>query len=330
MLPSVHRQSGVALISVLLIFAIAAVLATRMMSEGSIQLERTADYQQQQQLSAYARGAESYALALLADDWLQDQSAGEQAYDHPSEAWGQLDLFPLEEQEAGDQIRIRILPLEGFFNLNSLLQTETGHTDGRSLALLRRLLAQEQLPDALADQALDWLDSNAIPTGLNGAEDNDYLLRQPAHRSADQPLLDTDELLWLKAGDAQQRYRFSQQVVALPQATLLNLNACNPDTLAVMMGLSRDQAEQLLAGIEFTPVTSVAEFISSRGLDAGWAAQFTTRSRYFMVTVQVDWQQQRRALTTLVDRDPETGRLHILQRRYHPVPQSRFQRQLTR
>lgn len=326
----VHRQRGVALISVLLIFAIAAILATRMMSQGSIQAERTGYYQQQQQLEAYVMGGESYAIALLKEDWQQDQSAGDQAYDHPSEPWGQLDRFALDASDAsaeGDNLRIRILPLDGFFNINNLLKNENEHTDARHLSGLRRLLAANQIPEVLADQALDWIDSNNIPTGLTGAEDNDYLLQTPAYRTADQYLLDTDELMLLTAALPQDRYRMGELLVALPDATQMNINTANPEALGAILGRTTEQAKQMLAGIEYTPVISVAEFLAARSLDAGLAELFSTRSRFFMITTQVDWQEARFGLTTLLERDPESGEISILQRRFQPVPGQRFMRQ---
>jgi len=326
---SLHKQSGVALISVLLIFAIAAVLATRMMSQGSLQAEQASLYQQQKQLEAYGLGAESYAIALLKEDWRQDQSAGDQAYDHPSESWGQLDLFPLDADMGGgeqDQIRLRILPLDGFFNLNNLLKAESGQLDTVYISGLRRLLAAQQLPEGLADQTLDWIDSNTIPTGLTGSEDNDYLLKTPPYRSANQLLLDTDELALLNGASQEELYRFSEQVVALPGNTTLNINAANPEALAALLAISPEQAKQLLTGIEYTPVVSVSEFLSERALDPNLAALLTLRSRFFMVSTQIDWQDQRFGLTTWLERDLDTGMIHILQRRFQPVAQSRFQR----
>lgn len=328
--PGNTKESGVALISVLLIFAIAAILATRMMSQGSIQAERAGAYQQQQQLEAYVRGGESYAVALLKEDWLQDQTAGDQAYDHPSEPWGQLDRFAMDASDAAseaDNLRIRILPLDGFFNINNLLKKENEHTDARYLSGLRRLLAANQIPEVLADQALDWIDSNNIPTGLTGAEDNDYLLQKPAYRTADQYLLDTDELMLLTAALPQNRYRMGELMVALPDHTPLNLNTANPEALAAVLAMSVDQAKQMLAGVEYTPVTSVNEFLSARSMDVALAELFSIRSQYFMITSQVDWLEQRMALTTLLYRNPETGEIDILQRRFQPVSQQRFSRE---
>lgn len=333
------QQSGVALISVLLIFAIAAVLATRMMSQGSLQTEQASLYQQQKQLEAFALGAESYAIALLKDDWQQDQAAGEQAYDHPSEPWGQLDQFPLETDMAKrdinnrgrgagveDQIRLRILPLDGFFNLNNLLKADSGHTDTVYLAALRRFLAQQQLPEGLADQTLDWIDGNNIPSGLTGSEDNDYLLKTPAYRTADQFLLDTDELLLLNGAPQEALFQFSERVVGLPTSTALNINAVNPEALAALLAVSPEQARQLLAGIEFTPVVSVPEFLTTRNLNPELDKRLSLRSRFFMLSTQIHWQGQRLGLTTWLDRDLDTGTVRTLQRRFQPLAQSRFQR----
>ncbi len=325
-----RRQSGVALISVLLIFAIAAILAARMMSQGSIRTEQTGAYQRQQQLEAYVRGGESYAIALLKEDWRQDQAAGEQAYDHPSESWGQLDRFLLDaggDTAEGDNLRIRILPLDGFFNINNLVKKEAGHSDVRYLTSLRQLLAVNGIPEALADQSLDWIDRNNIPTGLTGAEDNDYLLQTPAYRTADQDFLGTDELMLLLAGSPEDRYRMSEMLVGLPAPTQINLNTANPDALAVLLGQTKDQAKSLLVGTEYVPIQSVTGFLTERSIPLALAELFSTRSRFFMVTIQVDWLDRRFALTTLLERDLDTGNISILQRRFQPVPQQRFMRQ---
>ncbi|WP_417594645.1 type II secretion system minor pseudopilin GspK [Oceanospirillum sp.] len=325
-----HRQSGVALISVLLIFAIAAILAARMMSQGSIRAEQTGAYQLQQQLEAYARGGETYAIALLKEDWRQDQAAGEQAYDHPSEPWGQLDRFALNTgHDTPDEgsLRIRILPMDGFLNINNLLKEDGGHSDVRYLTSLRQLLNGNGVPEVLADQALDWIDRNNIPTGLTGAEDNDYLLQTPAYRTSDQNLLDTDELMLLAAGSSEDRLRMSEMLVGLPSHTRINLNAANPDALAALLGQTKDQARSLLVGTEYVPIQSVTKFLTERSIPLELAELFSIRSRFFMITTQVDWQAQRLALTTLLERDLDTGHVSVLQRRFQPVSQQRFIRQ---
>jgi len=131
----------------------------------------------------------------------------------------------------------------------------------------------------------------------------------------------------LLAGSPEDRYRMSEMLVGLPAPTQINLNTANPDALAVLLGQTKDQAKSLLVGTEYVPIQSVTGFLTERSIPLALAELFSTRSRFFMVTIQVDWLDRRFALTTLLERDLDTGNISILQRRFQPVPQQRFMRQ---
>ena len=81
---SAQRQRGVALITALLIVALATIAAVAMASRQQLDVRRTANILDGDQAFFYALGVESWARRIL----VRDQRDGQ--IDHPGEDWAQL------------------------------------------------------------------------------------------------------------------------------------------------------------------------------------------------------------------------------------------------
>ena len=113
-------QSGVALITVLLIVFLASVTATSLAALQQIATRRSTVLQHQQQARLYALGAEQRAMLVLARDRKQSET------DHPGEEWANpLPTFPVE----GGAIKGSLRDLQGCFNLNNLWQPASSATE---------------------------------------------------------------------------------------------------------------------------------------------------------------------------------------------------------
>ena len=115
-----RRQRGVALITVLLIVAMASVAAASLMTLQGFTLHRSTLLLNQQQARLYTLGAEQWAIALLKRDLRNDLEQNERV-DTLQEDWATIPpSLPVE----GGSISGRIEDLQGRFNLNNLLRTK--------------------------------------------------------------------------------------------------------------------------------------------------------------------------------------------------------------
>ena len=324
-LSGLHRQQGVALISVMLIFAIAAALAARMMINGAVQVEQASVYLQQQRVMTYAQGVESYVIALLKDDWDKDNQQGPAAFDHPQDSWAQLKRFPLDEfeneasGESEGEILLRAEPLNGLFNLGNIIN-DKGEIDPAQVNIFRQILVNQQIPTEVADLTIDWMDTDNTTNSLLGAEDNNYLLKSPAYRTADQRMVNLSELALLDKVEVtpELQAKLEQDMVVLPTVTKVNLNWAKPEILALVTKSSPGQAEQWLVGLEFTPITNVKEFLTKNNLDEKLESVLTTRSEYFRIRIRVNISGQLAYITSIVHRQQDDGSIMVLQRNFLP------------
>jgi len=325
-LDPVCYERGVALISVLLIFAIASVLAIRMMSSGSIQVEQAGSYLHRQQLEAYSRGVESYVQALLLQDVKEDNLRGDQASDHRGEAWAKLERFPLDQfaeqgNDAGE-ILLKLEPVDHLFNVNGLIDKE-GKRDNDAYSYFRRLMSQYEVPQGVAEQTLDWLDDDDNRAGLLGAEDNEYLLKEPPYRSPDARIADISELLLINEAPVKAWPEFREVIMAFPGPSKANLNWISPEQLALMLNKSLIDTEQWLKERKDTPISSIEQFLTDRGLDAGLKKRLAVRSEYFRLRVIVTIHEQKSWLTSIIFRDSEKETIRVLSRNYLPFGEKR-------
>ena len=185
------RQGGVALITALLVVALATAAAVAMATRQNVDIRRTGNLLNGEQAYAYALAAESWAYVILR----RDQEDNE--YDSLGEDWASA-LPPIAVE--GGFVNGRIEELQGRFNVNNLI-VDAGEpsepevaVDAEQLAYFRRLLDVLGLEPALAPALLDWIDADINSTFPDGAEDDAYLLAEPPYRAANRILVNISEL----------------------------------------------------------------------------------------------------------------------------------------
>ena len=297
------RQRGVALLSVLLIVAIVSALLYHLLDRHSLVVAQTRQALAGNQALSYALGAEAYARQLLVEDWTNPES---RAFDALTEAWAQ----PLQPFEIdGGSLEVWIEDLAGRFNLNSLSEGDAG----RSLTRLRDLFTAAGVQPELADAWKDWVDADGDVTGF-GAEDGEYLMAEPPYRTPNQRAGDASELMWIKSFDAETYAKLEPLVVALPEGKLrINVNTANaPALTALSQRIPLARAEAL--------VESPREYMSMQAAtaeipelaEAGDSVSVT--SSYFGIHARADVGGSRADLMSIVYRDPQTGRITLLER----------------
>lgn len=228
------RQRGVALITALLVVALAATAAVAMVSRQQLDIRRTGNLLELEQVQLYVQGIEDWVGVILR----RDRQDGER--DHLGEAWATvLPPVPID----GGQLTGFVTDAQSRFNLNNLAQ---GDDTARQLALdrLRRLLSLLAIDPALAQAVADWVDGDLERQGIGGAEDVEYLGFELPYRAANRKMADVSELLLIQ-GVTREIYRKlvapedggPPYVTALPVETALNINtvpAARPELIAML------------------------------------------------------------------------------------------------
>jgi len=319
------RQTGIALVIVLLIVALVSIIATDLTGQLQRETRRSANLFDKQQARYYVLGAEKLAIATLQAD-IKDSPDR----DDLGQAWATQGLyFPIE----GGDLTGAISDKNNCFNLNSLVTSEAdkGYTaDAESVAFhaYQRLLLLLGLPDSLVYSLVDWLDTDSY-VGLAGAEDLEYELLSPAYRAANNLINDISELRLIKGYDNEVVSRLRPYVCALPEAGELKLN---------LNTLDQQQPELLAMLIDSLTVTAAAAVLAERGqsgyddlasfwqldalagieIDGQVKSVLQLDSDYYMLQATARVGRGHEALRTLF-KQVDKEKIHIIERRFGTI-----------
>lgn len=298
-----RRQGGVALITAVLVVAIAAIVATSIMGRQNFDTQRTANIIHRDQAVAYALGAEHWAGVELTRD------AQANDYDHLRENWAyELPPLPID----GGYITGRLQDLQGRFNLNSVLDPLQAE---RFIRLCRSIDVDPGFIPALQD----WIDSDT-EVREGGAEDESYTLMYPPYRTANRLLADTSELLLVRGVSVQDYNRLTFYISALPGSGNINVNTASPELL---QSLTRDVTPPEVEGIiglrTARPFQNIDAFVEDQVFAGKEISEehLTVSSQYFLLTADVMLGNAPLTLQSVLHRQTG-GRITVLQRRFGP------------
>lgn len=286
-------QRGAALITAILVVALATAIAAALTWDLFLDQRRAFGRVAVDQGLMYSLGAEAWAKQILRDDAQDNQ------VDHPGEPWAmQITPLPIE----GGQIQGRIEDLHGRFNLNNLVDS-AGGTDPAAVLAFQRLLAALELDVRLADRMADWIDRDLDPNFPDGAEDSDYLSREPPFRAANRPVTSVSEIMLVYPDIGREGYaRLRPFVTALPRGTRININTARPEVLlttAENFGfreaerIALDRPDEGWESLEQLGDLIPAEARGALGVTSDW----------FRLSVRVDIGTQRFTMYSLLHRD---------------------------
>jgi general secretion pathway protein K len=269
------NQRGVALVTVLLIVAMATTVMAFMAQQQAFWQLEMINGRDRAQASYIAQAGVDWARAVLADDKANNN------YDTPREMWAmRLPAIPVE----GGEIQGVLEDQQGLFNLNNLVVN--GTTSALDVARFQRLLASLGLSQELAFALADWMDRDNTPAASGGAEDGYYLNLSKPYRAANLNLYELSELLWVRGFDAQIIQRLKGYVTVLPQRSRINVNFATAEVLsAVVDGLNLQHARQLVTQRKETPFKTVAEFMQQlpSGIGESSRGEISVSSEFFLV-----------------------------------------------
>jgi len=219
------KKRGVALLTALIVVAIAAAIASVIFFDTGLLLRRSEGSVAREQASQLAGAAEAAAARILREEL----DAGSTPI-HPAQRWS-TPLGPVEIEHAGI-VKGQLIDLQGRFNLNSL-RDRNGRIDPEALALLERLLVILELEPVWAAKIADWIDADDVPVS-GGAEDDLYTSMAPGYRPLNRSLTSVSELMLLPDFDSARYARLAPHVSALPRDASINLCSATAALLDAM------------------------------------------------------------------------------------------------
>ena len=218
------KERGTVLLTTLLIMAAMAAVSVAIMEDIRFAVKRTINVGDYAQVDWYVKGAEDFAQSYISSELAPlNSTAKNELFKEP-----QTFTFPYE----GGAMILDVRDGTDCFALGSLVKDEgaSNVVGGRQLS---NLLIALGWPDndarSLTGALTDWIDSDT-QRGPNGAEDGDYLRRDPPHRTANTALSSVMELRSLEAmtEELYQSIRPFLCAREAGEATKLNINTAEP------------------------------------------------------------------------------------------------------
>jgi general secretion pathway protein K len=291
-----YKNRGVALITVMLIVAIVAILATQMSSRLILQMQRSTNIALNQQAYWYAMGAESFSRRVLMDIFKKEPDST-----NLSQVWAQGEnSFPVTD----GTITGEITDLQACFNLNALresdkqrktpsaeqktsrdkLKTTTAKTravrdnkgvnNGSIKEIFTRLISGLAIEgvdsfeaEYMADALVDWLDNDDVITSAGGAEDSDYAAKAFPYLAANNYLASVNELRVVEHFSVPVINALKKYVCVLPNTNLLAVNVNtltneNALLLKAILGISLADAQQAIAARDKEGFENIEDFFN--------------------------------------------------------------------
>jgi general secretion pathway protein K len=293
---------GVALITALLITALASLVAANLAWDNALDVRRTMVLLNNDQAVQVALGAESWVVGILHQD-LQESDI-----DHLGEIWAiQLPGFPIE----GGDVTGTIIDLQGRFNVNNLID-DNGEVEKKSLERFRRLLQVLEIDPRFAGLAADWMDRDAEASFPDGAEDSIYTSILPPYRSANQSLTSASELAALEGMDRRSFRILRPHITALPGRTNVNVNTATGAVLQSLdENMSASDVEGLISERESAGFADIQTAFSSL-VTPDVLNTLEDKTNYFQLKVVVRIDTVRVTLYSLLQRGPQGSVTPIL------------------
>lgn len=276
-LKSRRKQAGAALITAILIVAIASIVATSIYYDSFLYIKRSGNMLLNDQARLYSLGAEDWAADILRRDLENDPER-----DHLGEEWAAV-LPPLPID--GGVLQGSLQDQQARFNLNNLVDAN-GERNETAYEQFKRLLEVTGLNMQLAERVVDWIDADQEPMFPDGAEDSSYSSLVVPYRTANGPITSSSELLAVEGFDRETFLALSPYVTALPRGTRVNINTASlPVIYAIVPEISLTDAEGLIESRPDEGFASLEEFTSQA--ETADVLELSLKSQFFQLSVRV-------------------------------------------
>jgi general secretion pathway protein K len=284
------KQTGLALITAMLVVAIAATTAAYLSLDQQIWSRQAQNLTDRAQAEIVRAGALEWAITILAKDAKDSQN------DDLTENWAK-GLPPLAVE--GGQVAGRIIDAQGRFNLNNLVRG--GAPSPPDIGAFQHLLRSLDLDPNLTAAVIDWIDADSN-TSAAGAEDSDYLQMQTPYRAANQPLQSVEELRLVRGFTKEMVDKIRPFVTALPQPTAINVNTADKKVLEAVFYTSPTMVDNLVKEVPYKSIEDIRAKNPQLPADTKTIAPYGVQSSYFEVEVATLFGRYQRATQALIQR----------------------------
>ncbi len=297
-------QRGVALLTILVMVALATILAATIAKRQTNTAENTGYLMRQDQSLLYAKSAEAFFSELL----IQDSDNGS-SIDHLQENWAKpMPSFPVEDGSVSG----KLLDESGKFNLNNLVKADGNQVDDSARRWFEKLLQRVGLPAELSQAVIDWQDTNDEVTGAMGAESSYYQGLDPAYLTPNTKFHSIEELKLVRGFEGKNYDLIKPYVTALPEQTKVNMNTApalllasidpKVDVKAIEQQLKIKETELT----HFNNVNDLWKLSAFSGIDeqskTDAASLLDSKSNYFTAQIEVVLSERKRQFTSLMMR----------------------------
>jgi general secretion pathway protein K len=310
------KQAGIAVLTSILVVAIATVLAVNLLWQASVNLRRTETLLLQDQVRQWDLAGEDYARHWLAED---APARGGNNNDTLQDDWARPVAFELDAGTIMGQLEDQ----QGRFNLNGLIDASGQPVKeiGEQFRNLLTLLPLERPLDpgtagALVDATIDWIDPDQFP-GPEGAEDDRYTNRLPPYRSANYWFTSTSELLAIEGYTAEIYAALQPYVTALPPSSgtgsglTLNVNTAKDLVLASLVaGVTAQDVEPFL-NQAYPDASDFTSDYSTTGRQIPPQIALGVESSWFLLTVTASIGSVQSTMYSLLERQDQDIRTRL-------------------
>ncbi|NND81471.1 MAG: type II secretion system minor pseudopilin GspK [Gammaproteobacteria bacterium] len=265
----IRQQSGLALVSVLLVVALISSLQIFLVEQQHLLIRRISNQNAAEQGYQYAQGLNSWAIRVLAEDeepaidyWREDwyrlgrpeplKEEGAQGFSLQTTSQAESEQEPLAVIDFGvEGLNFEIVDLQGRFNLNNLQQREPAAAKAQQTVLMNLLeildIGEFEERESLVAALIDWLDENDLARA-NGVESAEYQIGEPPYYAADQALTSVGELRFVAGFTDQIIARLEPYVTVLPASNVrININTTSAEVLAALSSVPVDDIAPVAA-----------------------------------------------------------------------------------
>lgn len=319
---SKHNEKGVALISVLLVFAIVTIIAGEMLSRSYLDIKKSAAIINTKQAYLYALSGEQFARQILIRDYKESGarkiSDAIPQSDSLTDNWSTLKKgFDINN----GKLTIEILDLQGKFNLNSLRNSD-GSSNREASRQFGRLLSVLKIKTNYVPVLADWLDKDK-KRRINGAED--ALYREKNYLTANIEIADRTELRLLRGFKPRDYDILKDHVVALPQNTISGANSKTKYNINTMDAKLLEALSSSLKSKNLKNIKTIQDGGGYNTIDQ-WTNSdggpyllpikeyLTIESEYFEVTVKALFAERMSTIRTYFHRNAKDGTIEVIKR----------------
>ena len=232
-----RHQHGTAIITALLVVLLAASIAAFLLAQQSHALTRTARANERAQATLFAQPMLQWARSALFEFQKNNSSVD------LTQRWAQpIGAQPIDGALATGFFRDET----GRFNVNNLLGVD-GKKSEADAVIFTQLLKNLGLNPDLTNALVDWIDKDDEISFPGGAEDQTYLALPKPYRTANERMVQIEELYSVIGFDVATVTKLKPFITALPGRTKININTAPEAVLAAALpALSKAKLDELL------------------------------------------------------------------------------------